>query len=73
MGERDGQEQVTRDVRAATVRQSGHAASGQEGHGWRRPPHWRRPAAGGQRGGCARGGHMRAVARKENVVVFLIF
>jgi hypothetical protein len=37
---------ATWDGRAVAARRSGRAGSGQGGHGWTRPPRWRRPAAG---------------------------
>jgi hypothetical protein len=69
----DGRERAAQDGHAAAVRQSGRATSRWEGRGWRRPPRWRRPAVGGQRGGCTRGGHMRATVGngKRRCVFFL--
>jgi hypothetical protein len=64
MGERDGQERAAQDGRVIVARRSGCTTSGWEG---------RRVGEGGRRGGCARGGRMRAVAGKENVIVFFIF
>jgi hypothetical protein len=62
MGEREGREQG-----------GVGAASGQEGHGWRRPPSWRRPAGSEQRGGCGRTGCMRAAVENGNVRCVFIF
>jgi hypothetical protein len=67
MGECNGREPATWDARAAAARWSGHAASGQEGRGWRMP------AAGGWHGSCDCGGRMSATVWNGNVAVLFFF
>jgi hypothetical protein len=71
-GEHNRREQAVQDGRAAATRRSGRAAYGREGRGWRRPPCWRRPAASGRHGGCARSGRMHAAVVKGNAAVFFL-